>query len=160
MNPAVSISLLTIRKIKPLQCLFYIIGQIVGAFFGALSVYYLYWSLFNRFDNGLRQIVGSNATADIFFTMPADKVAHWNSFLDQLVGTAVLMIFIMALGNVREEIRLRCITKKCFLSKDFNHMISDVAKPFAFVLIILAITSAFAGNAGAAINPVCRENEI
>jgi hypothetical protein len=34
-------------------------------------------------------------------------------------------------------------------------MISDVARPFAFVLIILAITSAFAGNAGAAINPVC-----
>jgi hypothetical protein len=39
-------------------------------------------------------------------------------------------------------------------------MISDVAKPFAFVLIILAITSAFAGNAGAAINPVCRKYKI
>lgn len=34
-------------------------------------------------------------------------------------------------------------------------MISEVAKPFAFVLIIVAITSAFAANAGAAINPVC-----
>lgn len=34
-------------------------------------------------------------------------------------------------------------------------MISEVAKPFAFVLIILAITSAFAANTGAAINPVC-----
>lgn len=33
-------------------------------------------------------------------------------------------------------------------------MISEVAKPFAFVLIIVAITSAFAKNAGAAINPV------
>ena len=39
-------------------------------------------------------------------------------------------------------------------------MISDVAKPFAFVLIIVAITSAFAGNAGAAINPVCNERLI
>ena len=34
-------------------------------------------------------------------------------------------------------------------------MISEVAKPFAFVLLILAITSAFAANTGAAINPVC-----
>jgi hypothetical protein len=34
-------------------------------------------------------------------------------------------------------------------------MISEVAKPFAFVLIILGITSAFGGNCGAAINPVC-----
>ena len=34
-------------------------------------------------------------------------------------------------------------------------MISEVAKPFAFVLIIVGITSAFSSNAGAAINPVC-----
>jgi hypothetical protein len=39
-------------------------------------------------------------------------------------------------------------------------MISDVARPFAFVLIIVGITSAFAGNAGAAINPVCKKYHI
>jgi glycerol uptake facilitator-like aquaporin len=33
--------------------------------------------------------------------MPAEGVPHWNSFFDQVVGTAVLMIFIMAVGNVR-----------------------------------------------------------
>jgi glycerol uptake facilitator-like aquaporin len=33
--------------------------------------------------------------------MPAKGVLHWNSFFDQIVGTAVLMIFIMALINVR-----------------------------------------------------------
>ncbi|CAF5120819.1 unnamed protein product, partial [Rotaria socialis] len=32
-------------------------------------------------------------------------------------------------------------------------MISEVAKPFAFVLIIFVITSAFACNSGGAINP-------
>ena len=92
--------MLTVRKLKPLQCLFYIIGQILGAFLGALCVYYLYYSIFNQFDGGLRQVAGSNGTADIFFTMPAGGVPHWNSFLDQMIGTAVLMIFIMALGNV------------------------------------------------------------
>ena len=92
--------MLTVRKLKPLQCLFYIIGQILGAFLGALCVYYLYYSLFNQFDGGLRQVAGSNGTADIFFTMPAGGVPHWNSFLDQMIGTVVLMIFIMALGNV------------------------------------------------------------
>lgn len=39
-------------------------------------------------------------------------------------------------------------------------MISDVAKPFAFTLIIFAITSAFAQNAGGAINPVCIEYNV
>ncbi|CAF3368290.1 unnamed protein product [Rotaria sp. Silwood1] len=135
LNPAVSISLLTIRKLKPLQCLFYVIGQLIGAFFGAVIVYNLHWALFNRFDGGVRQIAGNNGTADIFFTMPEDGIPQWNLFFDQLIGTAVLMIFIMALGN------------------DFNHMISEVAKPFAFTLIIFAITSAFARNSGAAINP-------
>lgn len=34
-------------------------------------------------------------------------------------------------------------------------MISEVAKPFAFVLIIVGISCAFSINAGAAMNPVC-----
>ncbi len=101
LNPAVSLSLLTVRKLKPVQCLFYIIGQLLGAFFGALVVYYLYWSLFNAFDGTVREVAGGTGTADIFFTMPTKGVPHWNSFFDQIVGTAVLMIFIMALINVR-----------------------------------------------------------
>ena len=101
LNPAVSISLLTIHKLKPIQCLFYVVGQIVGAFFGALFVYFLYLGLFNRFDGSIRHIAGQNGTADIFFTMPEDGVVHWNSLFDQVLGTIVLMIFIMALGNVR-----------------------------------------------------------
>ena len=102
LNPAVSISLLTIRKLKPLQCLFYIIGQMIGAFLGAVVVYYLYWSLFNVHDGTVRAVSGPTGTADIFFTAPAADVPHWNSFFDQVVGTAVLMIFIMALINVRD----------------------------------------------------------
>ncbi|CAF4403180.1 unnamed protein product, partial [Adineta steineri] len=69
------------------------------------------------------------------FTMPSDGVPHWNTFLDQLIIAAILMIFIMA------------------LTRDFNHMTSEVTKPFAFVLIIIGITCAFSINAGAALNP-------
>ncbi|CAF0903015.1 unnamed protein product [Adineta ricciae] len=135
LNPALSISLLTVRKLKPIQCLIYIIGQMIGAFLGAYVVYYLYLSLLNDFDGAIRQVSGIQGTADIFFTMPTHGVTGLNSFFDQVIGTAVLMIFVMALIN------------------DTNRMISDVAKPFAFVLIIVGITSAFAANAGAAINP-------
>jgi glycerol uptake facilitator-like aquaporin len=102
LNPAVSISLMTIRKLKPLQCVFYIIGQMFGAFFGALVVYWLHWNLFNKFDGGIRHVTGEKSTADIFFTMPADGVHEWNALFDQVVGTAILMIFIMALENVSE----------------------------------------------------------
>ena len=92
---------MTVRKLKPVQCLFYVVGQMIGAFLGALVVYALYWNLFNEYDGGVRLVAGTNGTADIFFTMPSKGVEHWNSFFDQIVGTAVLMIFVMALGNVR-----------------------------------------------------------
>ena len=57
--------------------------------------------MFNEFDGGTRQMLGINGTADIFFTMPAKSVLGWNLLMDQIVGTGILMIFIMALGNVR-----------------------------------------------------------
>ncbi|CAF2832310.1 unnamed protein product [Rotaria sp. Silwood2] len=135
LNPAISISLMTIRKINPLQCIFYIIGQTIGAFLGAALVYLVYRKQFDVFDGGRRQITGPNGTADIFFTMPGKDIPHWNTFIDQLVSTGLLMIFIMT------------------LTQKFNNMISEVAKPFAFALIITGIICAFSINAGAAINP-------
>jgi glycerol uptake facilitator-like aquaporin len=91
---------MTIQKIKPLQCLFYIIGQILGAFLGAILVYIIYYNQFNEFDGGVRQMIGLNGTADIFFTMPSKGIPHWNTFIDQLIGTALLMIFLMAITHV------------------------------------------------------------
>lgn len=91
---------MTIRKLKPLQCIFYVIGQILGAFLAAALVYLVYLKQFDKFDGGIRQMIGPNGTADIFFTMPAKGLPHWNTFIDQIVGTAILMIFIMAVTNV------------------------------------------------------------
>lgn len=99
-NPAVSIPFMTIRKLKPLQCVFYVLGQFIGAFVGAAVVYFVFWSQINNFDGGRRLVSGANGTADIFFTMPDDGIPQWNTFLDQLVTTALLLIFIMSLEQV------------------------------------------------------------
>lgn len=97
---------MTVRKLKPLQCVFYVIGQILGAFLGAALVYLVYFKQFDRFDGGMRQMTGPNGTADIFFTMPSEGVPQWNALLDQIVGTAILMIFIMAATHVREQLEI------------------------------------------------------
>jgi glycerol uptake facilitator-like aquaporin len=97
---------MTIRKLKPLQCIFYIIGQISGAFLGAALVYLVYLKQFDRFDGGIRQVIGPNGTADIFFTMLAEGVPEWNAFIDQIVSTAILMIFVMGVNHVREYLRI------------------------------------------------------
>ncbi|CAF1075164.1 unnamed protein product [Rotaria sordida] len=131
LNPALSISLMTVGKLKLLQCIFYIIGQILGGFLGAALVYLVYLKQFDEFDGGIRQVIGPNGTADIFFTMPGKGTPQWNALVDQIVTTAILMIFGMSVG----------------------HMISEAAKPFAYALIVTGIICAFSLNAGAAINP-------
>jgi glycerol uptake facilitator protein len=93
---------MTVRKLKPLQCIFYVIGQILGAFLGAALVYLVYLKQFDEFDGGIRQMTGRNGTADIFFTMPAEGIPNWSALVDQIVGTAILMVFAMALMHVRE----------------------------------------------------------
>lgn len=102
LNPALSISLMTVQKLKPLQCIFYVIGQVLGGFIGAALVYLAYLKQFDEYDGGQRQMTGSNGTADIFFTMPAAGFPHWNALIDQIIGTAILMIFVMAVNHVRE----------------------------------------------------------
>ena len=102
LNPALSISLLTIRQLKPLQCIFYIIGQILGAFLGGALVYLVYLKQFDEFDGGKREMTGPSGTADIFFTMPSEGIPNWNALVDQIIGTAILMVFVMALSHVRE----------------------------------------------------------
>ncbi len=83
-----------------MQCVFYVIGQILGGFLGAAIVYLVYFSQFENFDGGIREITGVNGTADIFFTMPGKGVPHWNALIDQIVSTGLLLIFIMALEQV------------------------------------------------------------
>ncbi|CAF0942632.1 unnamed protein product [Didymodactylos carnosus] len=134
LNPAVSISLCTLQKLKVLQCSLYVIGQILGAFMGSLLVFVVYINLFSQYDGGIRQISGANGTADIFVTFPYnDELPNWNCLIDQIVATCFLMIFIMALGN------------------DYNHLVSQPAKPFAFVLLVTALGSGLGLNCG---NPV------
>ena len=98
---------MTIRKLKSIQCIFYVIGQISGAFFGAGLVYLVYWNEFNQYDGGRRQMSGPNGTADIFFTMPDKGIPQWNTFLDQVLSTAFLMIFVMSVTYVRRISLLR-----------------------------------------------------
>lgn len=94
---------MTIGKIKLIQCIFYIIGQILGAFLGAALVYIVYLKQFDKYDGGKRQTIGPNGTADIFFTMPSENLPHWNTLIDQIIGTAILMIFIMSVTHVRYD---------------------------------------------------------
>ncbi|CAF0860054.1 unnamed protein product [Rotaria sordida] len=134
-NPAVSIAMLSLRSITPLQCLAYIIAQFIGAFIAAGLVFGTYFDAINQFDHGVRQVTGIQATAGIFGTLPAQGVSQISLFFDQILSTAMLLIGICALSNKR------------------NKLVANALIPLAVGFIIVAIGVAFGYNCGFPINP-------
>ncbi|CAF0821390.1 unnamed protein product [Rotaria sp. Silwood1] len=134
-NPAVSIAMLSLRSITPLQCIAYILSQFLGAFIAAGLVFGTYFDAINQFDHGVRKVTGVEATAGIFGTLPAQGVSQISLFFDQVLSTALLLIAICSLSNKR------------------NKLVANAQIPIAVGFMITAIGVAFGYNCGFPINP-------
>jgi MIP family channel proteins len=102
LNPAVTLALAALRgfpwrKVGP-----FVLAQLVGAFAGASVTFATYREAFDHFDGGARQVTGPLATAGIFATYPQPFLsAVPGGFVDQIVGTALLMLGIFAIADRR-----------------------------------------------------------
>jgi MIP family channel proteins len=101
LNPAVTLALAVHRGFPWPKVLPYALAQLAGAFAGAAVTFLTYREAFDRFDGGVRQVAGSQATAGIFATYPQAYLSLAGGFVDQVVGTALLMLVIFALGDSR-----------------------------------------------------------
>jgi MIP family channel proteins len=129
LNPAVTLALAVHRGFPWRKVLPYALAQLAGAFVAALVVYITYREAFANFDNGIRQVTGPEGTAGIFATYPQAFLSTFpGGFIDQIVGTALLMGGIFALTDQR-----------------------NAAPPTQFAPIVVGST--FGYNAGYAINP-------
>ncbi|MGH2915977.1 MAG: MIP/aquaporin family protein, partial [Solirubrobacteraceae bacterium] len=127
----------------------YWIVQVVGAFVGAALVFAVYNQAINHWDQvghclgvakGCTPIVkGTHAsigTYSTFATFPAAYFGGWvGPFVDQVVGTFFLVLFIWAVVDVA------------------NLGVGANLWPFVVGLVVLAIGISFGANAGYAINP-------
>lgn len=135
-NPAVTIALALLRgfpwrKVGP-----YILAQVAGAFVASVIVYVTYHEAFTAFDGGVRQVLGPQGTAAIFATYPRPFVSTFpGGFIDQVVGTAILMGVIFAIADARN------VPPPAGLA------------PLLVGLLVVAIGTAFGFNSGYAINP-------
>ena len=135
LNPAVTLALAAFRGFPWRKVPSYVLAQLAGAFAGAAVTFLASREAFDHFDGGVRQVAGPLATAGIFATYPqAFLSAFPGGFVDQVVGTALLLLVIFALGDRRN------------------------AGPTSFgpVLVgalVLTIGMTFGFNAGYAINP-------
>lgn len=136
LNPAVTLALAVHRgfpwrKVPP-----FVIAQTAGAFIAAATVYLTYREAFTAFDGGVRQIAGAQGTAGIFATYPQPFLSTLpGGFVDQIVGTALLVLGIFAITDRRNAPAPGSLT------------------PVLVGLLVLVIGATFGWNAGYAINP-------
>lgn len=136
LNPAVTLGLAVHRgfdwrKVPP-----YCLAQVAGAFAASFVTFATYREAFDRFDGGVRQVSGAKASAGIFATYPQDFVSAFpGGFVDQVVGTALLLLVIFALGDAR------------------NFAVEARLQPLLVGAAVVLIGMSFGFNSGYAINP-------
>jgi MIP family channel proteins len=134
LNPAVTLALAVRRGFAWSKVLPYWLAQTAGAFAGSALVYFVYREAFNAFDNGTRVVLGEKGTAGIFSTYPQPFLSSIGGLVDQIFGTALLLLVIMAIGDAR------------------NNAAGNLG-PIVIGLLVMVIGMAFGLNAGYAINP-------
>ncbi len=135
LNPAVTLALAVHRGFPWSKAVPYWLAQLAGAFTGAALTFLTYRQAFDNFDGGTRQVAGAHGTAGIFATYPQPFLSLAGGLVDQIVGTALLLLLVFALGDAR------------------NFAPEPRLSPILVGLAVLLIGMTFGFNAGYAINP-------
>jgi glycerol uptake facilitator protein len=128
LNPAVTIALAATKRMPWSKVPHYVLGQFAGAFAGAALLFAVYYPKWILFDPNLDHTTG------VFSTFPAVP-GFWPGFFDQVVGTALLVGLIYAIGD------------------KFNAAPGSNLGPLVVGLLVLAIGISWGGMNGYAINP-------
>nr|XP_023669676.1 aquaporin-9 [Paramormyrops kingsleyae] len=96
-NPAVSLAMVVLGRLKLVKFPVYVMAQFLGAFVGAAAVFCLYYDAFMDFTSGILSVTGINATAHIFASYPSRHLSIINGFIDQVFGTGILVLCILAI---------------------------------------------------------------
>lgn len=135
LNPAVTVALAVHRGLPWSKVVPYAAAQTAGAFAAAALVFLTYREAFDAFDAGVRLVAGERSTAGIFATYPQPFLSLGGGMIDQVVGTALLMLGVFAIGDAR------------------NVATPGWMGPVLVGALVVAIGMSFGFNAGYAINP-------
>jgi MIP family channel proteins len=136
LNPAVTLALAAHRRFPVAKIAPYVSAQMAGAFLASVVVYLTYREALDAFDGGTRQISGALGTAGIWATYPQPFLMPYpGGLVDQVVGTALLMLGIFALTD----------RKNCAPTGNLT--------PLLVGALVFLIGMTFGFNSGYAINP-------
>lgn len=129
LNPAVTLAVAVFRKFPWRKVIPYSIAQTAGAFAAAALVFWNYRPAFHQVDPQLQ------STAGVFTTFPAFPGLPHTGFLDQLIGTGLLMLLVFAITD------------------EYNAPPGSNMVPAMIGLVVVAIGMSFGGMHGYPINP-------
>uniref|UniRef100_A0A4W4ELU9 Aquaporin 10a n=1 Tax=Electrophorus electricus TaxID=8005 RepID=A0A4W4ELU9_ELEEL len=135
MNPAVSLSCCVLGRLAWSKLLPYCLAQVIGAFLAAGLVFLMYHDAIMSYSGGVLTVYGPNETASIFATYPVEFLSLGSSFLDQVVGTGMVLL--------------------CFLPLDDQQNSPappDLVPPLA-ATVLLGVSMSMSYNCGGGINP-------
>lgn len=135
LNPAVSLSLCALGRHSWFKLPFYVFFQLLGAFLGAATVGLQYYEAIQSYSGGELTVSGPTATAGIFCTFPAEYLSLWGGFADQVIGTAALLLCVLALGDSRQG------------------SIPSGVQPVLVGAVVMVIGVSMGSNSGYALNP-------
>uniref|UniRef100_A0A3Q3J3J7 Aquaporin-3 n=1 Tax=Monopterus albus TaxID=43700 RepID=A0A3Q3J3J7_MONAL len=134
LNPAVTFAACLLGRERWRKFPMYFLFQTIGAFFGASIIYAMYYDALVSYP-GSFNMTGPNHTAGIFATYPAEHLSIFNGFFDQLIGTAALIVCILAIVD------------------PYNNPIPQGLEAFTVGFVVLVIGLAMGFNSGYAVNP-------
>ena len=136
LNPAVTLALACVKKCRWLQVPVYWLAQYLGALLGAAVLFGIYADAINAYGGKDFPTDGlSPGNAGIFASYPNAVASDVTLIFDQALGTACLLIIILAVTDGR------------------NMKVSSGLVPLLIGLGLAAIHISLAFNAGCAINP-------
>ncbi|XP_019662406.2 aquaporin-7 isoform X1 [Ailuropoda melanoleuca] len=77
----------------------YVLGQFLGSFLAAATIYCLFYSAIIEFSGGHLTVTGPLATASIFATYLPDHSTLWRGFLDEVLVTGMLQLCLFAITD-------------------------------------------------------------
>ncbi|XP_067279047.1 aquaporin-3b [Pseudorasbora parva] len=134
-NPTVTFSLCLLGREPWRKFPVYFLSQTLGAFLGSGIIFAMYFDAIWDFGKGSLSVVGGNATAGIFATYPSEHLTLLNGFFDQIIGTAALIVCILAIVD------------------PYNNPIPRGLEAFTVGFVVLVIGQSMGFNSGYAVNP-------
>ncbi|XP_042251297.1 aquaporin-3-like [Thunnus maccoyii] len=135
LNPAVTFALCLLGREPWRKFPLFFLFQTLGAFLGAVIIFGMYFDALWDFGQGELVVVGKNATAGIFATYPSKHLSLVNGFFDQIIGTAALIVCILAIADPH------------------NNPVPRGLEAFTVGFVVLVIGLSMGFNSGYAVNP-------